>query len=80
MVQLSMLIPIIMALGELWKKVFGDKVTKFIPLINLILGIAGGILYSDNLKEGVLNGIMLGLSASGLYSTAKNIKQGVVKP
>ncbi len=75
-----MLIPIIMALGELWKKVFGDKVKKFIPLINLTLGIAGGILYSDNLKEGILNGIILGLSASGLYSTAKNIKQGVGKP
>ena len=79
MVQLSMLIPIIMALGELWKKVFGDKITKFIPLINLTIGIAGGILYSDNLIDGILNGIMLGLSASGLYSTAKNIKQGVGK-
>ena len=79
MVEMSMLIPIIVALAELWKKVFGEKVTKFIPLINLALGIAGGIVYSSTIKEGIYNGILAGLSASGLYSSAKNIVQGVGK-
>ena len=79
MVEMSMLIPIIVALAELWKRAFGEKVTKFIPLINLALGIAGGILYSTNIKEGIYNGILAGLSASGLYSSAKNIMQGVGK-
>lgn len=47
---------------------------KLAPLISLLLGISAGILYVNphDIKGGVLVGLMMGLSASGLYSGTKN--------
>ncbi len=80
MIEIAVIIPVIIALGELWKKVFGDKVTKFIPIINLALGIVTSIFYSgEEIKIAIFQGIIIGLSASGLYSSAKNVFQGIGK-
>lgn len=66
------LIPLIIGLVELMKW-FGlpKKVT---PIASLILGLIAGIVYvnPEDLKGGVLVGLMIGLSASGLYSGTKN--------
>jgi Kef-type K+ transport system membrane component KefB len=45
-----------------------------LPFIAVILGIAIGVVYVTDFdwKQGVLVGAMLGLSASGLYSSSKN--------
>ena len=45
-----------------------------LPFIALVIGIAVGVIYvaEFDLKQGILVGAMLGLSASGLYSSAKN--------
>ena len=47
---------------------------KLLPFIAVILGIAIGVVYVTDFdwKQGVLVGAMLGLSASGLYSSSKN--------
>lgn len=43
---------------------------KFIPLISLIIGV-GLAIYQD---MSAIDGIIIGLSASGLYSSVKNIR------
>lgn len=66
------LIPLIVGLVELVKGFGVHK--KFLPVISLFLGIAAGVfyLYPEDIKKGILVGMMLGLSASGLYSGTKN--------
>lgn len=67
-----MIIPLIIGIVEVFKRIGLPK--KFSPLLSLTLGLLFGILYINApLKEGVLVGLMLGLSASGLYSGTKNI-------
>lgn len=51
---------------------------KFIPVFNLILGLAAGIgLNMDDIVKGIFVGLAVGLSASGLYSGVKNTKEGL---
>ncbi|MBP1917169.1 L-cystine uptake protein TcyP (sodium:dicarboxylate symporter family) [Lederbergia galactosidilyticus] len=70
------LIPLILGVVELFKQVGVNK--KILPFISLALGIIVGIVYvaEFDLKQGILVGAMLGLSASGLYSGAKNTIEG----
>jgi L-cystine uptake protein TcyP (sodium:dicarboxylate symporter family) len=69
------IIPIIMALSELLKRTGFNA--KFIPIVSLILGVIAGItyLYPTDIKAGILYGLMMGLSASGLYSGTKNVAE-----
>lgn len=69
-------IALIMALAEVAKRI-GLK-TKWIPLLDLGLGIVAGLLiYTAHLGytpiEGVVVGIACGLSACGLFSGVKNL-------
>ena len=66
------LIPLIMGLVELFKRAGVSK--KILPFIALVIGIAIGVVYVTDFdyKQGILVGAMLGLSASGLYSSTKN--------
>lgn len=66
------LIPLIMGVVELFKRAGINK--KILPFIALVIGIAIGVIYVANTdwKQGVLVGAMLGLAASGLYSSSKN--------
>lgn len=66
------LIPLILGIVELFKRAGVNK--KVLPFIALVIGIAVGVIYvaDFDLKQGILVGGMLGLSASGLYSSAKN--------
>lgn len=67
------LLPLIMGLVELFKRAGVSK--KILPFIAIVIGITIGIVYVSNfnIKEGILIGLILGLSASGLYSSTKNI-------
>jgi L-cystine uptake protein TcyP (sodium:dicarboxylate symporter family) len=66
------IIPLIMGIVEVFKRAGVSK--KLLPFIALVIGIAIGVVYVTNFdwKQGVLVGAMLGLSASGLYSSSKN--------
>jgi ABC-type amino acid transport system permease subunit len=77
--EISLIIGVIIALAELLKKVGINP--KYIPIADLILGIAAGFvyLYPGDPKMAVLYGIIAGLSAAGLYSGIKNVSQGVSK-
>lgn len=73
------IIPLILAIVSLFK-VAGFP-NKYSPFVAVILGIAFGVFYMDvSTKQGIIVGLMLGLSATGLYSGTKNIVQGDVKP
>jgi hypothetical protein len=55
-------------------KMYGMK-RRLLPLMALAFGVLGGIfyIYPDDPKAGILVGIMMGLSASGLYSGGKAV-------
>ncbi len=66
------IIPLILALVELFKR--GGVPVKYSPFIAVVFGLLFGMFYLDvPVKESVLVGLMIGLSASGLYSGAKNL-------
>ncbi|WP_315114582.1 holin [uncultured Clostridium sp.] len=75
--DLAFMTGIVMALSEMFKR-FGVS-SKFIPVLNLLLGIAAGMVYvfPQDTKTAVLSGIIIGLTASGLYSGAKNVSEGL---
>jgi hypothetical protein len=65
---------LIIGIAELLKKVGVD--TKYIPIINVVLGLAAGIaLNPGDIKAGVFTGLAVGLSAGGLYSGTKKIAE-----
>lgn len=67
------LIPVIVGIIELLKSYGLPK--RIMPILSLVFGIAGGVFYlfPNDWKSGVLVGIIMGLSASGLYSGGKAI-------
>lgn len=70
-------VALIIALAQVIKEV--GCPSKFIPLVDLVLGILSGILVYTLIQEmnigyGILIGIALGLSACGLFSGIKNLK------
>lgn len=69
-------VALIMGLAELCKKL--GVVSRWIPLIDLILGLVSGIVVygifmNYGIVTGVILGIALGLSACGLFSGIKNV-------
>ncbi|MBO0994626.1 hypothetical protein [Bacillus sp. SD088] len=67
-----LIIPLIIGLVEAFKIAGVSK--RFLPLIAIGIGNVIGIVYVTelDLKQGILVGTILGLSASGLYSGTKN--------
>lgn len=47
---------------------------RFLPAVSLVLGLITGFVYvaPDDIPKAVLTGLVLGLSATGLYSGVKN--------
>lgn len=47
---------------------------KYVPIFSVILGVTSGVLLttSGDIKEGIVLGLAMGLSAVGLYSGTKN--------
>ena len=71
------LIPLVIGLAEVIKKIGLNS--KFVPLANLILGLIAGIIFLNpgDIRAGIIQGLFIGLSASGLYSGIKNVKEGI---
>ena len=49
---------------------------RLIPVLALLAGTGVSYLYSDISKAATIDGIIAGLSAMGLYSGAKTMRQG----
>jgi len=68
------IIPLLNAVAEVLKKI--GLPTKYIPLVNVVFGVAIGVFFNwGNLFYGVISGVTIGLTASGLYDTVKYAKQ-----
>lgn len=71
------IIPLIIGVVELLKSVGLPR--KFSALGAAVLGILIGVfyMYPKEIPKGIIIGLSLGLSASGLYSGTKNTVQGI---
>ncbi len=71
------LIPLVIGLSEVTKRL-GLNV-KFVPVLNLVLGLSAGLVFLNpgDVKAGIIQGLFIGLSASGLYSGVKNTVEGI---
>ncbi|OOZ78566.1 holin [Bacillus cereus] len=74
MVSLAVMIGIVVGLSQIVKTI--GLQTKYIPLLNLTLGIVLGVLFlNGDIKTNVFQGIIIGLSASGLFDHTKIMKK-----
>ncbi|TNP13529.1 holin [Bacillus tropicus] len=76
MVSLAVMIGIVVGLSQIVKTI--GLQTKYVPLLNLTLGIVLGVLFLDgDIKTNVFQGIIIGLSASRLFDHTKIMKKDV---
>ncbi|HEK9100213.1 holin [Bacillus pfraonensis] len=74
MISLAVMIGIVVGLSQIAKTI--GLQTKYIPLVNLTLGIVLGVLFlGGDIKTNVFQGIIIGLSASGLFDHTKIMKK-----
>ncbi|MES5847924.1 MULTISPECIES: holin [unclassified Bacillus cereus group] len=74
MVSIAVIIGVVVGLSQI-VKIIGLQ-TKYVPLLNLTLGIVLGVLFLDgDIKTNVFEGIIIGLSASGLFDHTKIMKK-----
>ncbi|MBC6973040.1 holin [Bacillus sp. Xin] len=74
MISLAVMIGIVVGLSQIAKTI--GLQTKYIPLLNLTLGIVLGVLFlGGDIKTNVFQGIIIGLSASGLFDHTKILKK-----
>lgn len=77
MFEIAFLIGIVVALTQLIKQF--NIPNKFLPVVSLVFGLLAGIFYVDgDIKNQIMMGIVIGLSASGLFDHSKyfNFKKG----
>lgn len=73
MFEISLIIAVIVALNELFKRSLSVP-NRYLPILSLVLGVIAGVVYLEGgLKEQVFYGIIIGLSASGLFDQSKVI-------
>lgn len=79
MFEMTLIIAVIVGLNELIKRSLNVP-TKYLPVFSLFLGILAGIFYFEgDMKTKVFYGIIVGLSASGLFDQSKIITKGAGK-
>lgn len=67
---------LIMGISEVLKRTGFNA--KYIPFINLILGLGAGItLNYPDVTKGIFEGLACGLTASGIFSSVKNVTQEI---
>ena len=79
MLQVATLIPIIVGISQVIKNI--GFPSKFIPLLNVLIGVGISFLVFEGIgwHEQVLQGLVVGLSASGIYDQSKNLNQTFTK-
>ncbi|HDR7432614.1 TPA: holin [Bacillus anthracis] len=74
MIEISVIIAVVVGLSQIAKTI--GLQTKYVPLLNLTFGIVLGVLFlGGDIKTNVFQGIIIGLSASGLFDHTKIIKK-----
>lgn len=71
MFDILLIISVVVALTQLIKMYLPNK---YLPLSSLVLGIIIGFVYMDgDIKTRIMYGLMIGLSAAGLFDQSKII-------
>ncbi|MBY0039181.1 holin [Bacillus cereus] len=74
MIEITATIGVVVGISQIVKTT--GLQTKYIPLFNLTLGITLGVLFlSQDIKVNLFQGIIIGLSASGLFDHTKIVKK-----
>ena len=74
MIEITAMIGVVVGLSQIAKT--NGLQTKYIPILNLTLGIVLGVLFlSQDIKMNILQGMIIGLSASGLFDHTKIMKK-----
>ncbi len=77
-INYGVLVAVVIGLVEAAKRIGVPE--KFAPLVSLILGLGLsflGFVANPDLASTIIGGIIIGLSAVGLYSGTKNIVEGI---
>lgn len=69
------LVPLVVGLVQIAKG--AGLPVQYTPVLSLVAGVVLSILIPQTLQEVVINGLVVGLSASGLYSGVKATARGV---
>lgn len=74
MFEIGVVIAIIIALGQ-FAKMYIDS--KYVPLVTLVIGIVAGYFYlpHETVKEAIMNGAIVALTANGLFDMSQVIKK-----
>lgn len=73
MFEFGVFVAAIVGLNQLFKTAF-EIPKRYLPLLSLLLGLLAGIVYfQGDMKERVFMGVVMGLSASGLFDQSKII-------
>lgn len=73
-VQFLVLVPIVVGLVEAIKQLGLSH--RFAPLLSVVLGIVGAMLIGTVDQASVIQGVIAGLTASGLWSGVKKSIEG----
>ncbi len=74
MIEITAMIGVVVGISQIVKTT--GLQTKYIPLFNLTLGISLGVLFlSQDIKVNLFQGMIIGLSASGLFDHTKIVKK-----
>lgn len=74
MIEITAMVGAVIGLSQIAKT--NGLQTKYIPIFNLTLGIILGVLFlSQDIKMNIFQGMIIGLSASGLFDHTKIIKR-----
>lgn len=71
MFEITVIVAVIIGVSELLKKLEFIP-ARFIPLLTVVLGTGAGFIWLDgDIKTKLFYGIVIGLSAAGLYDQSK---------
>ncbi|MEC3196976.1 holin [Bacillus cereus] len=74
MIEITAMIGVVVGISQIVKTT--GLQTKYIPLFNLTLGITLGVLFlSQDIKVNLFQGMIIGLSASGLFDHTNIVKK-----
>lgn len=74
MIEITAIIGVVVGLSQIAKT--NGLQTKYIPIFNLTLGIMLGVLFlSQDIKMNIFQGMIIGLSASGVFDHTKIMKK-----
>jgi hypothetical protein len=67
--QIAISVPVIVGVVEVIKRV--GLSSKYAPIVSLILGVGSAMYFVGITQDATLYGLVIGLTASGLYSGGK---------